>query len=211
MPMNAKIKLHWIGLIGLFGCQVLATQPSTSTKPFLPPGLEIKGKLINQIRFQDKLGKHVLVIALDSAGEFGEDGFKSQITAVQCLETSSVCKKEWKLRDFNSNQLESIGYDSKSLVAKDWDGDGRIDAMFWYYKTCDGMDPDTLKLMVYTQGKKLAVRGLVPKMAEDRSQFERILDPAFKAAPKAFEQVAIAKWDSLVQNQLNLWRTKVGE
>jgi hypothetical protein len=168
----------------------------------VPAGFPIKGDVKEGFGFKDAGGEQRVFLAVFKSGVFGEDQ-KSEISAVQGARSKDGFSKTWKLWDFASNVLESVEYEKGQMDIRDLDGDGKMEVSFWYQKIQDGNDPDTLKFFIYQQGKKFAIRGLIPKVAEDIPKYEKVADKALLQGPKPILEYANAKWDSLTKPMLD--------
>ncbi len=177
----------------------------------LPVAWRLPGKLLDLVRWRDAGGENLLAVAEVGNGDFGEPGYRSELHALQLVSEGTKKARVWKLYDFNSNALESMAYSRGSYAVRDLDGDGHAEVAFWYYKTCDGMDPDTLKYMLYSRGRKYAIRGTMPKHVEDMGRYGKRLDPSFSSAPKGFQAHASSEWERLVRPVLKELREGADE
>lgn len=178
-------------------------------KAKLPAGLALKGELRDAVRFQDAEGEQLLAVSLFRKGTPGED-LVTEVHAQQWGLQGGAWAKAWKLWDLSSNPLETVEYASGQYKLADADQDGRADVLIWYSKVGDGMDPDTLKLMLYAKGKKHAIRGLIPKVAEDLGRYEKNPDPSLAGAPAALRDLLAKEWEALVKPDLEALRKEAG-
>ncbi len=198
-PTPAKAKENGFAPIE----ELALAKPVATAKPKEPPAnLGLKGDLVERAVFEDSYGEQVFGVALFQKGDFAEPGYTTEIHAAQWSPTDTGYTPKWKMMDLNGNALESIYYAPESYQTSDVDQNGKHEIAIWYRKITDGMDPDTLKLLMYVEGEKLAIRGLIPKIAEDALNYERNFDKAFDAYPEKFRSYASELWEQIVKRDL---------
>jgi hypothetical protein len=96
----------------------------------------------------------------------------------------------WKIHDEVKQALSRINLFRPSFAKLDIDGDGEVETFFGYHFVTDGADPIPVKFMSHMGGKKFAIRGEIPMIADDSSSFKMEFDPAFTSAPARLKSVA---------------------
>ncbi len=167
--------------------------------------------VLNSIPFIDKNDKCGLVIRRINHGEFGSSPYRSEIQAGFYSVQKTTSQSIWKLRDFNSNPLETIEYSHNQYRLLDVDSNGQTDVFLWYSKVSDGLDPDTLKLFLYVNGIKYGNRGRIPKLGGDLSLYESKPDANNSKASPEIRRLIQKQWEILVKPQLEALKVEAIE
>jgi hypothetical protein len=161
------------------GC-LAAQSPSLTGMPF-------KGDLIHQQRFTDNGGENVLIVSsIDHPKEQRNDIFAYQYRMV-----AGKPVLVWDIQDF-STALCNMAVAEGSIQVIDLDQDGLCEVSLLYQQRCDGLDPYITKLILYSKGKKYAIRGLFS--VEDGAVTDRRPDPANAGAPAVVRNFLDAEW-----------------
>jgi hypothetical protein len=163
------------------------------------------GKIIAQKSWSDKNGKFRLIICKNDIGQFGENNYKSELNIKIFKKTENGYKEVWKLYDFAPNQLSSLDFFEETLEISDINNDSVADVSFFYEINPDGLDPSSLKFMIYTGHKKLALRGEIPKDKMYLSDYKKEFDKSFDTESALFRQYASQKWDTFVTNHYHIF------
>lgn len=168
-------------LFALFLPACLAAQsPSLAGMPY-------KGELIHQQRFTDKGGENVLLIStIEHPKEQRNDIFAYQYRIVGGKPTLL-----WDIQDF-STALCNMAVAESSIQVIDLDQDGLNEVSLFYQQRCDGLDPYVTKLLLHSQGKKYAIRGLIG--VEEGEVIEKNPDPANASAPAPIRNFMEQEW-----------------
>ena len=87
-----------------------------------------------------------------------------------------------------------VSYIEHSLKIVDLDEDGTAEVLFLYEIAPRKLAPVTLKLMLHSKGKKLSIRGTVPRREEDKQKYQMQVDPLFSKYPERFLHYATQQW-----------------
>lgn len=176
----------------------IPTKPVTS----IPKGLDVKGKFVGGLRWDDRNGENWLI--LTETGEFKSPTQKradspdlvdhdAEVYAYLFTKTPDGFKQTWKITDFNRNcQFDvSASFVPEATSVTDLDDDGLAEVWVVYRTACrSDVSPATMKLIMYEGTTKYAMRGET-RIGEDGGGMNP--DPAFRAAP-VFLKYAEAKW-----------------
>ena len=199
--------------------QVTPTTPDTNIK-VIRSQTPYAGNLRYAAGWTDRAGNNVFIISgrlQEGKGEFGKG--RMEIFAYQYLESANGWKKEWSINDFVDGWIcdLTILLPKKFIQFPDPDEDNILDPVFIYTldRRCDAVMVSA-KLMMHTQGTKLAIRGYAElslgPSEEIMNQIRKrdSLPPIkYKAFDKAFEGVderhksfASALWDEFAVLEL---------
>lgn len=150
-------------------------------------GMPYKGELLHQQRFTDSGGENVILVSsIDHPKEQRNDLF-----AYQYRISGGKPSLVWDIQDFSTPLCNMVVADG-SIQVIDLDQDGLCEVSLLYQQRCDGLDPYVTKLILHSQGKKYAIRGLYE--LEDGNVIEKKADPANASAPAAVRNFLDAEW-----------------
>ncbi|WP_051279423.1 M949_RS01915 family surface polysaccharide biosynthesis protein [Chitinilyticum aquatile] len=134
----------------------------------LPAGVELRGKLVDALRWQDANGDNLLLLSEWSeegkVTEEAPDGSRSAYLAAAHYQLGgSKPQRLWLLND----SVKDCGFDVAAAFdlsatrVVDADADGRTETLLGYSMTCTSdVSPYTYKLIVHAGKQKYALRGL---------------------------------------------------
>lgn len=172
----------------------------TLSKKDIPNGVAINGKIVDCIKWKDKIGVHCIVISESTQKEICEPGFKSQLFAFQYSVKDSTFIIDWKIQDFGSNECEKVYYLKQTLRIVDIENDGVGESRFFYEFGHDCCDPLIVKYMLHVKDNKLAIRGKIPMQEDDKKLYEKNIDKAFQNYSKIYGDFASKDWDDFIKN-----------
>lgn len=163
-----------------------------------------EGGIENAIAWEDKNGYNAVFWVKKTRNDFpvlqfaGEDA-EVVLRAYHYTSQSNQSKLLWEMKDYEAlcdlDLTTNFLYPSVNLT--DLDKDGVAEVSFMYTLGCTGdVSPAILKLMLYENGEKYALRGRtrLPKQMEFATDSEYKVDKAFNKAPKAFLKFAKEQW-----------------
>ncbi|MBE9608373.1 M949_RS01915 family surface polysaccharide biosynthesis protein [Chitinilyticum piscinae] len=134
----------------------------------LPAGVELRGKLVDALRWQDADGDNLLLLSeWNEEGKVTEeapDGSRSAYLAAAHYQLGGAKPRRlWLLND----SVQDCGFDVAAAFdlsatrVVDADGDGRAETLLGYSMTCTSdVSPYTYKLITHAGAQKYALRGL---------------------------------------------------
>ncbi|MCB9231890.1 MAG: hypothetical protein H6581_09520 [Bacteroidia bacterium] len=162
-------------------------------KASLPKDLIFKGDFQAAVSWEEKGGKAWLVVS----GIDHEAEGKNDLYVCQYKEAGGSLNQVWEIKDFSApgNQVVMV---NNSLQVLDLDGDGLMETSFIYHFPGLNQAAEAIKLMLHTQGKKLAIRGSNPFL--DNLIPEKNIDPAVDEFPLYFKNFISGEWDEYMQH-----------
>jgi hypothetical protein len=170
---------------------------------------EITGSPLRCYGFSDSEGRKYLKFHEVRKGDLGERDYSQKFLATCFVWSKTSWVKMWSIVDFPENALCQVGPFRPEIFLSDIDHDNIFETGFFYSKSCDGLDPDSLKLMLHVKGKKHAIRGALPKTGEDLDRYSRRIDPSFQTLPRDFENYAASLWDEMAMPILDSLKKEV--
>ena len=157
--------------VSIFGQSTVSSNELTKSEidalftSSLKDGLKIKYPIYQVREYNDKLGKHLIILTeKKTACEKMQECFSSIQAFCFRVEDGSYIQ-EWAFRDFilpNGNEVSeefSISFWTKYLKLEDFDGDRIIDPIITYGTFgLNGTDDGRVKILTYYLGKKRAIR-----------------------------------------------------
>jgi len=161
------------------------------------PVTEKSGATVQELKFRDKAGEHVVRFELSKVTTKTVDDLEQKSRTLKV--SHRVGGKElWSAKDF----VEACPFDlllelvEGSVEVTDLNDDGVAEVSFAYVLTCrSDVSPASAKLLLYEGATKYALRGSAQDMGGGG---EFTADPAFEKGPKAFRTFAEAKWKRLL-------------
>ena len=161
--------------------------------------IDVKGKVIDGIKFQDANGINYVVVDEYTEGEFFTESFKSELYVSGYYESGEIMEVPWTESASNPSAFEAISYQKRYLDVKDVDGDGIAEVSFIYTIQPDGLDPGVLTLAVIHKGKNYPISGVIPTLADSwDDQYEKNISEELAAAPQAIQDYANEAWEGFV-------------
>lgn len=140
-----------------------------------------KQKLIENIRFVDRSGSHIVNITEFQSGKFFTEDWVSSITVQILGNRNDIDTLLWKFEIAASNAYSVSRYFPKSLLISDANKDGFKEVSFIVDICPDGIDPCRSKLMIYDNGRILYIDGVVPQIENDETQYQVTFSPGLQA------------------------------
>ena len=123
--------------------------------------LGIRFQIFRAYEYNDKLGKHYLVLTERTQGEQAKN---DSIKAINVLVGDKKMSVQWTINDFRLKENEfseeySIWFWSKYIELNDIDGDGIIEPIIIYGTSgMNGTGDGRIKILTYYKDKKTAIR-----------------------------------------------------
>lgn len=191
----------------------LRTEPVT--KLTLPKSFKYKGRIVEGLSWKDSSARHFVI--LTETGPFVGKNQQSELTgcsgacqdaelyAYHFVQTKDSAYQLWQLSDFERTCPFDVvaEFTQGSLVVTDFDRDGAAEVWFVYKTTCTSdVSPRTMKLLMYEEKKKYAIRGTSKATAGPEGPVggDMQLDAAFKSSPPIFRTFATRLWYKHVED-----------
>ncbi|WP_146185881.1 M949_RS01915 family surface polysaccharide biosynthesis protein [Flavobacterium album] len=175
----------------------------------LPEGIEYEGKVKSALQWKDANGDNILIttetgIYTSKKFKHEDDGRDAELFAYHYIMKGGKPLQTWKVYDYISDCPLDIeaNFVSDPPNITDLDNDGFAEVWMVYKTACRGdVSPADMKLIMYENGKKHAMRG-TEKMLQgvdekgnksyDGGTYK--FDPAFTNAPESFRVFAKKLW-----------------
>ncbi|MEO7425616.1 MAG: hypothetical protein ABI036_10545 [Fibrobacteria bacterium] len=162
-----------------------------------PVKAKFKDRIKANFSFDDKVGRHTLVLTKDSTRS--KDGSeKIEIQAEQYLSKGPTWNLEWAIKDYQvCNGLDIAADFFTSLTSvSDLDENGVAESSVAYHISCSGdVEPETIKVVMRQGKEKFAIRGeslvQIKGMPPEGGTF--VLDRKLEAKP-VFKEHLLAIW-----------------
>jgi hypothetical protein len=142
-------------------------------------------------RCVDQDGEHLVTVSrVRNPGQRA-----TQVLFTQRTRQNGNWKKVWQARDFLVAATDPAQGARNRVLLKDADGDGRMEAYIAYVLPGPSQSVDEGKLLVFSQGKKYAIRGAIPRSPDDFGS--RQIGSAFHDLPGSVQAQALNLWDQL--------------
>lgn len=139
----------------------------------IPRNLEFRGVLVEAIKWKDTLGTNILVLTQTGGFKFKDyledsTGYtiqqKAELSAYLFRKDKNEIdyKRRWKVFDYAENFGVDmyVGFIKRSITVTDLDNDGVAEVTMPYQLIVrGGMDPGILKIILYENSEKYAIRG----------------------------------------------------
>jgi hypothetical protein len=187
---------------------------SKVSKDKLPSGIKIQGKIKEAIQWNDKSGRHLLV--LSETGKYenirikhDKDGLDAELFAHHYLLRNKGALQVWKVYDIISDCPVDIelAFIENTLQLSDLNKDGIAEIWLMYKRACHGdVSPAELYVVMYQQKKKYVMRGQTKVLTGVDDQGNQMyeggsfsFDQAFKKALPKFREFAKKLWQKNIQ------------
>lgn len=170
----------------------------------IPKSIKFNGKYVKGFRFTDAGGEHLMLAT--EAGETQSttmndgDYREAALYAYQFNQKGGEWIKAWSVQDFVKECPVDIeaAFLKDALSVTDLDKNGKAEVWIMYKTACRGdVSPSDLKIIMYEDGKKYAMRGLalikLPGTEPDGGSYT--FDQSFKNGTKVFKQYAEKLWN----------------
>jgi nucleoid-associated protein YgaU len=142
-------------------------------------------------RCVDQDGEHMVTVSLvRNPGQRA-----TQLLFTQRTRMNGHWRKAWQARDFLVAPVDPTQSARNQVLLKDADGDGRMEAYIAYVLPGPSQSVDEGKLLVFSRGKKYAIRGAIPRSPDDFGS--RQIGSAFQELPGTVQSQALSLWDQL--------------
>lgn len=167
----------------------------------VPPTIKYPGKIKDILQWTDRQGNHLLILS-ELLGPSTKDslGRDAEIFAGHYLGVNGRWVLQWKVVDFEKNCPVDVGasFISQSVAITDLNTDHIAEVSFMYRTYCTGgVDPYSLKLIMYDGKTKYAIRGETLIRLPEQPVYggATTVDSSFKSAPKSFQEFAMMQWE----------------
>jgi hypothetical protein len=158
----------------------------------IPKSLDFRGTVVEALKWKDSLGENILIQTV--TGQFNWKDYdgnsadymlqdKSELYAYlfrkKKLETDFI--RIWKLYDFNKCYGVDwfTGFIPKATTITDIDKDGISEISMPYVIICrGGMDPGDMKIIMYEDNTKYALRGTTMLMCKSKEHYGGEFEPS---------------------------------
>lgn len=175
------------------------TEITINNMDTIPSQIKYEGEVVDAKIWKDKSGEHYIFVTEKKQGEYLTESWLSKLNAYRYTKADTGFILGWQVRD-NASISPEINYLSKSLTVKDIDNDGEAESWFFYSINEDGADPMPLKMILYSKGKKLAIRGTIPRSITDLNLYKKTIHA--KGINKTIEDYASKEWDSVATGEM---------
>lgn len=192
----------------------LRTEPVTRLT--LPKTFKYKGRIVEGLGWKDSSARHFVI--LTETGPFVGKNQQSEMTdcegacqdaelyAYHFVQAKDSSYRLWQVSDFERTCPFDVdaAFARGSLVVTDFDRDGAAEVWFVYKTTCTSdVSPRNMKLLMYEEKKKHAVRGTSKVTAGPEGPIggDMQLDAAFKSSPPVFRAFATRLWNKHVEDK----------
>ncbi|KGO91188.1 M949_RS01915 family surface polysaccharide biosynthesis protein [Flavobacterium subsaxonicum] len=193
----------FIILLSSFSCFAqIKTTPLD--KASIPKSITYTGTIVNAVKYTDSFGETIVItsqtgIKTINAAD-GNSYKEGELFVYQYVLKDKVWKIQWKIHDFEKECMYDIYVDfiENTFAVTDLDKNGKAEIWVMYKLTCTSdVSPLTLKIIMYENGKKYAVRGeskiVLPNIKPYGGSYT--FDEALKNAPKVFKDYATKLWN----------------
>jgi hypothetical protein len=171
----------------------------------LPEGIAYEGELKDGIRYSDKSGEHIVIIAetgeyYNPQNEQRNDGMDAELFAYHFdVNKDNTVKQTWRVYDFYKDCPVDIAanFIENTFQATDLNDDGIAEIWLAYITGCKGdVSPWDMKIIMYEGKQKFAMRG-TQKIIMQGEIFggEYQFDNAFNNGLKVFQDFAKKLWN----------------
>lgn len=171
----------------------------------IPKSIIYKGTVITALRYTDNLGDNLFVATetgiTDDAKIEGEPNTDSaELFAYHYIMKNGTWQLNWKVYDFVKQCPVDVvtKYVKNAFAVTDLNNDKTAEVWLMYKLACHSdLSPCDMKILMYENGKKYAVRGENRIYAGGKTYFggEYTLDTVFKQGPKQFRDYAVKLWN----------------
>lgn len=182
----------------------------------LPKDMKYEGKIVNAIKWRDKLGENVVITTetgIYESKKFNHDnnGSDAEIFAYHYAVENNNFKQTWRVYDYISDCPVDIAAEfiDNTFQITDLDNNGIAEIWLMYIIVCHGdVSPSDMKIIMYEGSKKFAIRGenkVMHGIDSDGNKMyiggEYKIDKAFSEGPKVFLDFAKKLWnDNILEN-----------
>jgi hypothetical protein len=206
----------WMLLLGVVPGAAAAQTPTFNELPLgtltLRAGKDYQGTIVAGKRWTDRSGENIVILTDGGVvrrplkGSPDDEVKDATIFAYQFQKIGAQHRQLWMVRDVVKGCPTDVTlrFLPAAFVLSDADGNGVAESTFVYRLGCrSDVSPLAQKLILHEGRAKYAIRGtttfrgaLVTKAPEiNTGAGKKVLDPAFKRAPRALRDVASAHWD----------------
>jgi hypothetical protein len=188
-------------LLSIFLSQGVLAQstPTLLDKSLIPKSFNINDSIFQAYKWTYDLSENIVVLTLNKSKN-EEDLSNGNLNVFYYTIKNDSIKRQWRIYDFiNDCDVDLIVYFlNNSFNVTDLNSDGKPEIWIMYKLSCQGdVSPVTMKIIMYEDRKKYAVRGATRVKVSDNETFggDFIFDENFKLAPKEFRDYAEKLWD----------------
>lgn len=209
--MNRKILLQFI--VFTFIIQPIFAQFKVTRleKGSIPKNIHYNGHIINAVRWTDLSGDHMVITTetgeTQSKGQGLDDTYRdAALYAYHYILQADSFKLTWKVFDFVKECPVDLkaNYIRNTFAVTDLNKDGKTEVWMMYKTVCHGdVSPSEMKIIMYEDNKKYAVRGTNKVKVSDKEFMggQYTFDEAFKKGPDVFREYAIQLWKKNVMEK----------
>ena len=168
----------------------------------IPPSIKYKGKIKDAITYKDDLGENLIITTEFEETYDAEDSdpvSNAELYAYHYIIEKDNAVMLWKVYDFEKECVLdiSVHFVENSLQITDLNNDGIAEVWLMYTTSCaGGVDPATMKIIMYENQTKYAMRGTSRvHMGDNKYEGgEYKFDNTFINGPTEFQEFAKTLW-----------------
>ena len=179
-------------------------------KNSIPKDIQYTGNIVQAVRWIDNTGNNIVILtATDKTQSKNapDEGYSDgALYAYHYLVSGDSIKQTWKVYDYVKECPVDmfLYFVDKTFGVTDLNKDGKAEVWMMYKVSCQGdVSPIPMKIIMYQDNKKFAVRGTTRTSANEYMGGEFTFDDAFKNAPVEFRQYAEKLWK---QHKVETWK-----
>jgi hypothetical protein len=210
-----RIFKYVLCFFSVFYCVTVLGQnqiPSTTLDEYsLPKEVQYTGKIINAVRWSDKLGDNIVVTTetgeITNKASLSEDTRDAAIYGYHYILSKNNAVLNWRVYDFVKDCAFDIeaNFIKNTLQITDLNRDGVAEIWLMYKIACfSDVSPHDMKIIMYQNKNKFAIRGQNKVILSEDQQYggDYTADKAFTNGPKVFLDFAKKMWN---KNILQTW------
>ena len=177
-------------------------------KNSIPKNIQYKGNIVHAVRWTDSTGDNIVLTVTNKtlSKNAPDEGYSNgALYAYHYLVSGDSIKQTWKVYDYVKKCTVDMFLDfiDKTFAVTDLNKDGKAEVWIMYKISCQGdVSPIPMKIIMYQDNKKFAVRGTT-KVSAEHMGGEFTFDEAFKNAPAEFRQYAEKLWN---EHKIETWK-----
>jgi hypothetical protein len=207
---HAKMKILGLILSLILTQSCLAQFKATKLdKKSLPKSIKYHGHIVQAVRWTDTTGDNIALLTatdITQSKNTPEQGYSdAALYAYHFIVSGDSIRQTWRVSDY----LKECPVDmflyfvDKTFAVTDLNKNRKAEVWIMYKASCQGdVSPVPMKIIMYEDNKKFAVRGTTKVSAENIGG-DFTFDDAFKKAPLEFRQYAAKLWN---EHKIETWK-----
>lgn len=162
------------------------------TQADLPGDAKFVGRFYSGVTWEDKMGTNHLFFS----EVWNRKETRNDLYMYQYITRADITKKIWEEKEYSPRGCRLVVI-PHSIHVIDLDGDGIMECGFMYQEPCKREEAIRTKLLMFSKGKKMAMRGEIPRFKGFGKQTKQ-LDASMKSSSKLVQRFANIVWDDFV-------------